>query len=1083
MFGVFSKKTATELYRFFAALVIAALLLSLLPLATNAEGEQNDDNAEQVTQVENNDSDEDNEGGDGEEDLTSQDEEENTDGDEKDEQNDDTENEGDGSDGNDGTGTGTTTVSTGNGYAENNLNNEVNTNLIDTNGTSTPESTETGTSTPNTSTASSTDSGTEDGTGTSTPVHITASSTNEANVENFGTTTAETGDNTASSSPDGATEIETGTAVAVANIANVVNTNIINSNGFLLLLNWLFGYGQFDLRDLDFEAFSRGSSDSDFLSGRTQSNCEIDACEVADVDYTVTNSNTATTTNNQVVRASTGGNTASGGDASIETGNAYAAANVVNVANTNIIDSNYLLLTLNNIGSYIGDIVLPSAKFFSVLFGGGIFGGNTTIDNDNTATVDNNVSVDAETGDNTATGTSTVETGDAVADANVVNHINQNLVGGSSVNILFKVHGDWSGEIFGLPEGLAWDHTSEGIHIYSLGSDGGVGGGGSTTISNTNNAYIQNNVEVRALTGENKVEGGDGSIETGDAYAAANVVNVANTNVVGRNWIMALFNILGDFQGNISFGMPDLWIGGQAESPDSPVQNGSKVTYTYTIVNNGDAPATDLVLEQVFDPELLTFEGYEELSEDGGTATYGVGDLGPGESTEVAIDATVANPLSGGTTLLNVTSEVDERETDANHGDNTEEVVVEAQQEVHVTVGNSNNSSDDNDPDIDIAKFITNSTSTDHATFIATATTTSVDYMVTVTNDGGEAYSALLVDTITDDETGEVINEQTWDLGTILDDEVIEITYTIEFSPEDGSGSYTNTAHLDVYDTPQESSGGGGGGGLPIKNAKVTVGIEQPLAIDNVGVVGPYVTAGSGSAFVNWDTNVPADGQVFYSLLGDANYFESAPNYGYTHSSAYIAAPTTDHGIALVGLIPGATYVYRVASATSDDSAVSDEYTFVVPNPEPPVLETEELSTSSDESAGGGGGGADGSSDGGLQVAAAYASTAGIFDKLLTDPVCFGSFLLIILLLALFGLLVEWALGRRTLVPLDPMKRTAITVLGATGVTAAIAYLVATLSCLQIPVLILLALFAAIMYLRLGAVDVRSRFSGYLTRR
>ena len=51
--------------------------------------------------------------------------------------------------------------------------------------------------------------------------------------------------------------IDTGDAFAYANIINVVNTNILNSNGFLFFLNSLFGNGTLDLNDY-FSFFENG---------------------------------------------------------------------------------------------------------------------------------------------------------------------------------------------------------------------------------------------------------------------------------------------------------------------------------------------------------------------------------------------------------------------------------------------------------------------------------------------------------------------------------------------------------------------------------------------------------------------------------------------------------------------------------------------------------------------------------------------------------------------------------------------------------------------------------------------------------
>ena len=85
--------------------------------------------------------------------------------------------------------------------------------------------------------------------------------------------------------------------------------------------------------------------------------------------------------------------------------------------------------------------------------------------------------------------------------SNVFNKVNALDVGGRSVSILFKVNGDWAGEVFGAPPGLAWTEGDDGsIYLF----DAASGSETSTTGSNANvtsssTASIRNNVSVTAL--------------------------------------------------------------------------------------------------------------------------------------------------------------------------------------------------------------------------------------------------------------------------------------------------------------------------------------------------------------------------------------------------------------------------------------------------------------------------------------------------------------------------------------------------------------------------------------------------------
>jgi hypothetical protein len=218
-----------------------------------------------------------------------------------------------------------------------------------------------------------------------------------------------------------------------------VNTNIFNSVGLILFLNQLFG-GGLDLRDFNLSYFFDGQAGASPTVNETtgEPQCSLLTC-MNSSELNVVNTNTATVTNSVIVRAATGENTAmasSSGDAVVDTGNAYAAANVLNLVNTNIVNSSYLLVSFNNFGDLDGDVTLPNAQFFGDLFaaGGGAPEMNSStynVNTDNEATFDGTTSVDASTGNNTASttglGSGIVATGDAYSSANTFTDANVEL--------------------------------------------------------------------------------------------------------------------------------------------------------------------------------------------------------------------------------------------------------------------------------------------------------------------------------------------------------------------------------------------------------------------------------------------------------------------------------------------------------------------------------------------------------------------------------------------------------------------------------------------------------------------------------
>ncbi len=599
---------------------------------------------------------------------------------------------------------------------------------------------------------------------------------------------AETGSNEGEGAGD--VTVHTGDAFSFANLVNVINTNIVNSNGAMLLLNALLGMSNFDLRQFADIFINPGNV-------ATTGGCSLESCDSGDVALNVLTQNTVSIVNDIIVRALTGSNSAisGSGNALIETGNAYAGANLMNVANTNIVNSNYLLLSFNNIGDFFGDIVLPSSTFFhDVFFTGGLDTPNTTnIANTNTADIGNNVGVGADSGVNnaeSASSTAAVNSGNAQATANIANFVNQNMIGGESFFMLIRVAGEWSGDIFGLPEGISWMETPQGIMLYGNGAPGGGLSGGmplsTLSVANTSTASIANNVSVYALTGDNYAEGQNGAtINTGNAYANANVVNVVNTNVVGRNWIMAVLNIMGDWSGNLSFGMPDLWIGGRIESDTSPVLPTGRATYTFTVANRGDSDATNVMLKHTFNKEWLSFGSSGTDLSDG--VLWNLGTIKKGEVVEVTYNAFVGGPsmFQYGEILVPSTATVSAAETDANTDDNTEVLSVAVRNPDPQSGGPVTTYLPD--PVFEITKT--------HNKPFGIQPGESAHFTVRIRNVGGPAYQGILVDTVYD-SLGEAVNEQVWELSTIQSNEEITVTYDVQFASTTVPDIYTNYAQV-----------------------------------------------------------------------------------------------------------------------------------------------------------------------------------------------------------------------------------------------------------------------------------------------
>ncbi|MBP6881024.1 MAG: hypothetical protein KBC35_00135 [Candidatus Pacebacteria bacterium] len=638
-----------------------------------------------------------------------------------------------------------------------------------------------------------------DGSSSENAIYLDVSSEDglEVTATNTATTTtevevlADTGENVASGSN---VSIDTGDAVAYADILTVVNTNIVDSDGLIDFINTTLGYADFDMRDEYMLIYS------DFDTSLSTPACDLSVCN--DSSTIVNTDNSANIQNDVTVTANTGGNVATGDTAAITTGDAYASANLINVANTNIIESNYLLLVFNNFADYAGDIILPNSDFFSQLLAGSGGVSNASIAIDNSADITNATAVTADTGNNEAIGGVTnITTGDVGARSDVTNLINQNIIGGSAFSMLIRVHGNWSGEVFGLPEGLSWRETDQGIEIFALDP-----GNGSVThdlsVSTKNTAVINNNVQVFALTGDNKSGGDTAAVTTGNAYADSSILNIANTNVIGSNWSNLIFNIYGNWSGNLTFGQSNLWLGVAANSSDSPIMPGSKVTYTFTVFNQGDTTASDVTLESLSQGDILTFaDGNRESIADTSKHSWSLGDIPAGTTREFSYVAEVTDHLDGDiVTAIPLTSRVTSFQPDADEDDN--------QDIVTVYVGEKRSNSSSRKATFPAHFDITKTASRDLAQPGDT-----VDYEVTFFNRGGQLFDAMLVDTL-EDENGEIVQQQSWPLGEIKNWETISVKYSIGFDSTMSTGVYRNYAQLvgfheskkERYQTPYESS-------------------------------------------------------------------------------------------------------------------------------------------------------------------------------------------------------------------------------------------------------------------------------------
>ncbi len=590
--------------------------------------------------------------------------------------------------------------------------------------------------------------------------------------------------------------IRSGSATVLANVLNLLNTTFINSPGGILFSNFTDTAPTIDLRD----ASLLTSCDESICNG--QEGLEVNIVGDATID------------NDLILDASSGRNLVSEGGAatsSIETGDAIAGLNLVNIANTTFINSQYLIVTLNAFSGVNGDIVFPSLLNFFASGGDSSLASGSTISN--AATVHNDVAAAADSGSNTTDGSdmSVISTGTADAHTNVFNQINS-ILPDSQISILFRISGTWNGQIFGMPSNVSQVRGPDGsVYIFGNPEEQGHIDTPTPLLNSTTTAEINNNVLLDALSGQNAIENASTSvISTGNAIASANIVNIANQNVIGRNWILAIIDIFGDFTGNIAFGRPDLWVGDQVEAPGF-VQNGSTLTYKITVINNGDSPANNVIVREspaLSHLDILGMSLPQDPCVTDGIA-WNLGTLLPGNAVEITYTAKVKN-TSPGDRITNSTTAA-ATETDNNTEDNTDGTTVTATVVVSGGGGGGGSCCTNAGSASSGGGIISTSTlMVERLTANMTLEgTTTASQRIVVKNTSNSPINNVVFHDYLRDPTTHLVHEERWNLDTIAAHEEVTIQYSIVFEPGAMSGTYRLSTVLEGKNYPTTIAGNG----------------------------------------------------------------------------------------------------------------------------------------------------------------------------------------------------------------------------------------------------------------------------------
>jgi hypothetical protein len=411
---------------------------------------------------------------------------------------------------------------------------------------------------------------------------------------------SETGNNKAFSNQK--IEMVTGIASAVATNLNMANINLVGSDLFWLIENIM------DFQEKTINLYSLFSN-----LPEPQFTGPLDM-EVA------TNQESDIKTKTQA-ESNTGENQASGGLVDLATGNAVSVANTVNLTNLNLVGGRGLFTVVNIVGGLLGDIILPNQNHLST---SGLSWKSIRVETNQDAVVDSTVSSESNTGENSLGGGGSLLTGDALAISNNHSFVNLVRVNDGWAFVVFNVFGDWSGSLLNwdapgsrmsLGYGTTvleqdWDTTSSGVSDTA----------GDLIVKTNQRANVQSETSALANTGKNSIQG-EGNLLTGDALSIANNFTLANFVGVGGPFMWGIFNVLGIWDGNLVIAYPDLEVsitdGVESLTP------GSSSEYTISVANRGSAKASGVFLDLSFSEDYIP---------EGGSLSWGIGDLNPGES-------------------------------------------------------------------------------------------------------------------------------------------------------------------------------------------------------------------------------------------------------------------------------------------------------------------------------------------------------------------------------------------------------------------------------------------------------------------
>lgn len=636
----------------------------------------------------------------------------------------------------------------------------------------------------------------------------TVDNLNNASTSNTAILDLNSGENSISGGAD--TVIKSGDIGIINIIVNYINTNFFGKGKefFVNIFNTV-------ARNIDLSGFG--------LANESAS----EACQTGNCQLNVNNSSTSTIENKIVIDANTGENlvSSSSGQALIQTGDINIVNDILNIANINVTGEDWFFAVVNIFGELKGDVILPAADLAATSTENAAaqtsapdatstmalaasqaspLDKQLIVANENAAEVLNEIAINAETGGNAiaSSAESYIYSGNASINLNTFNLINYNISGNTWKFARVNVFGNWQGFIQGLPPEYSYLEDESGITIYNSFLDNYYidSAYAQMLINNENIASTTNQIEINAITGNNSIlhSGDAASILSGDIDITNNLLNFINSNFSGQNWEFSMVNVFGDWQGNLAFGQPELWIVESFDS-DGQVQPGEYITYTFLFGNNGDAPANNVVVRDSINKSLVGVADSGAGDDTGNQVVWGLGDLPPNSQGSISYVVKVEEDLPYGESRIANEVVIAADENERNYENNVSSGLILANRVPSSGGGTAG--------DYNIQALSTGVGGHPSLSIIKTNNANKelrpgdvVDYKIRIKNTGSiNAQEVLVLDVLSNQDTQEEINREFWDLETVYAGEEVLIEYSLQIKDSIKSGTYNNEAIVEGY--------------------------------------------------------------------------------------------------------------------------------------------------------------------------------------------------------------------------------------------------------------------------------------------